>query len=98
MERLGASIRSGLDSDLVPGPEREVTPVLTPDLLDVLDELVEVEIFRLSLEPLQIQNDAGLALLSPGLGPLAVLDLRHDPKDSADRRGPSTGEPLEVER
>jgi hypothetical protein len=55
-EGFGAAVAGSLDGDLVTSSKREVAPVLATHALHVLDEAMEVQLFGLLLETLEIDD------------------------------------------
>ena len=66
LEGLGAAVPGRFDREFVTGAQREEAPVLTADLLHVLDETVEIQLLGLTLEGIQVDDDPVLSLV--GLG------------------------------
>lgn len=62
-EGFGAAVTGSFDRDLVARSQGEVTAVLATDALDVLDEPVEIELFGLALEPIQIEHRTVAAVI-----------------------------------
>ncbi len=89
VERLRAAVASGLDGDLVARAEGQEAAVLTPDLLHVLDEPVEVERVGMCLEPLEVDHHAFLALVP---GPVCTVT-----SSQAGHLLPTGGTPLRPE-
>ncbi len=63
LEGLGTPVSRRFDRELVTRSQGEETPVLTPDLLDVFDEAVEVELLGLPFEGLEVDDHAVLPLI-----------------------------------
>ena len=61
-----APVSGSLDGDLIAGAEREIAAVLAADSFDVFEELVQVELFGLTLQPVQVDPDALASLVDIG--------------------------------
>ena len=69
-----------------------------PDLLDVFDELMEIELLGLVLEAPQIEDDSLAPLLVAGLGVFPVFDLGHATHTNRPQELPRARRTLQVER